>query len=254
MIARMDKQLLTVLFIDSDQTSVNHILKWLRSNSLISMIDHVTDTDHALLKIIRSSPDIVFIEYPVRGNAGEELIEFIKTKLVETIIVFISDSKMHAAAAIRSGIFNFLLKPVSKSELNLFIEKVYLSGRTNSKERIAKIIEQNYDDTKLKLQTTRGYLLINPDEIIYCKADGVYTQLYLSNNRVETSYLFLSKVEEFLKPYNFMKVSRSCIINVRYLRKVFRDNNTIILSINGKEYEVKGSKQSIRELSQIETE
>lgn len=250
----MHKQLLSILYIDSDPVSVNHTLKLLESNPLISMVDHVADSDLALLKIIRSSPDIVFMEYPVRGNAGVELIEFIKTKLLETIIVFISDSKMHAAAAIRNGIFNFFLKPVNKLELAVFIDRIHLSRRINNAERLTKIIEQTFEDTRLKLQTTRGYLLINPEEIIYCKADGVSSQLYLTNNRVESSYLFLSKVEEFLKPFNFMRVSRSCIINVRYLRKVYRDNGTIIMSVNGKEYEVKGSKHSVRILSRIETE
>lgn len=250
----MHKQLLSILYIDSDPISVKRTLKLLESNSLISKVDHVADSDLALLKIIRSSPDIVFMEYPVHGNAGVELIEFIKDKLVETIIVFISDSKMHAAAAIRNGIFNFFLKPVSKPELYLFIERIYLSRRINNTERIAQIIEQTYEDSRLKLQTTRGYLLIYPEEIIYCKADGVSTLLYLTNNRVESSYLFLSKVEEFLKPYNFMKVSRSCVINVKYLRKVFRDNCTIILSVNGKEYELKGSKRSVQILNRMEIE
>jgi len=250
----MHKQFLSILYIDSDPTSVKHTMKLLESNSLTSKVDHVADSDLALLKIIRRSPDIVFMEYPVRGNAGVELIEFIKTKLVETTIVFISDSKMHAAAAIRNGVFNFFIKPVNELELAVFIDKIHLSRRINNTERLTQMIEQTYEATRLKLQTTRGYLLINLEEIIYCKADGVYTQLYLTNNRIETSYMFVSKVEEILKPFNFMKINRSCIINVRYLRKVFRDNGTIILSINGKEYEVKGSKQSVRILSRIETE
>jgi two-component system LytT family response regulator len=245
---------LNILLIDTESSSVNHLRELLEIYPLISNIDNVPDFDLALLKIIHRSPDIVFIEYPLHGIGGNEFIKFIKTKLPETIIVFVSDSKMHAAAAIRSGIFNFLLKPVGQSDFENVMNKILLIKKISNKEKINQIIEETPKDIRLRLQTTRGYLLINPEEIIYCKADGVYTEMFFINKRVELSYLFLSKVEEILKPYNFIKVSRSFIINMRFLRKIFRDNNTVILSVNGKEYEIKGSKQSIRILSKIETE
>lgn len=250
----MHKQLLSILHIDSDPTSVKHTLKLLESNPLISTVDQVADSDQALLKIIKSSPDIVFMEYPVRGNAGDELIEFIKAKLAETVIILVSDSKIHAATAIRSGIFNYLLKPIDEIAIDKVLEKVLFERRINNIERLNQIIEQIPETLRIKLQTTKGYLLINPEELIYCRADGVYTELHLTNNRVDLSYVFLSKVEEILKPYNFMKISRSCIINMRYIRRIFRDNSTIILSVNGEEYEVKGSKQCVRILSKIEME
>jgi two-component system LytT family response regulator len=245
---------LNILLIDTESSSVNHLRELLEIYPLISNIDNVPDFDLALLKIIHRSPDIVFIEYPLHGIGGNEFIKFIKTKLPETIIVFVSDSKMHAAAAIRSGIFNFLLKPIGQSDFENVMNKILLIKKISNKEKINQIIEETPKDIRLRLQTTRGYLLINPEEIIYCKADGVYTEMFFINKRVELSYLFLSKVEEILKPYNFIKVSRSFIINMRFLRKIFRDNNTVILSVNGKEYEIKGSKQSIRILSKIETE
>lgn len=250
----MIKNGINILLIDREPSSIKHVRELLETNPLISSIDSVEDSDLALLKIINSSPDIVFMEYPFIGNTGNTLVNFIRTKLAETVIVLVSDSKIHAATAIRSGLFNYLLKPIDKEAIDKVMDKVLLERSVNNIERINQIIEQIPEPTRLKLQTSKGYLLINPEELIYCKADGVYTELYLTNTRVDLSYLFLSKVEEILKPYNFMKISRSCIINMMYLRRVFRDNNTIILSVNGKEYEVKGTKQSVRILSNIEME
>jgi DNA-binding LytR/AlgR family response regulator len=250
----MNKSELKILIVDSDSSSLKQTIGLLEKNISISKIEVATDASLALLSIITFTPDVILIEYPMKGDAGTELIKFIKTKYPETIIVFVSESKIHAVDAIRNGIFNYLLKPINNHDIEKIFEKLQISKYANKKLRIDQIIDQIPDATRIKLQTTRGYLMINPDEVIFCKADGVYTELILINDRAELCYLFLSKVEEILKPFYFMKVSRSCIINMRYLRRIFRDNNTIVLSVDGIEHEVKGSKQSIRILSKIEAE
>jgi DNA-binding LytR/AlgR family response regulator len=250
----MNKSELKILIIDSEPSSVKQMVGLLEQNPLISKTEIATDASLGILSLITFNPDIIFIEFPQKGDIGRELIQFIKTKYTETLIVFISESKIHAVDAIRNGIFNYLLKPISQRDIEKIIDKVQMSKEANNKLRINQIIEQIPDATRIKLQTTKGYLMVNPEEVIYCKADGVYTELFLTNDRVELSYLFLSKVEDLLEPFNFMKVSRSCIINMKYLRRIFRDNNSIILSVSGHEYEVKGSKQSIKILSKIEAE
>ena len=138
--------------------------------------------------------------------------------------------------------------------MDKIIDKVHKIRERNDQLKIIQIIQQTPETARIKLQTLKGFLMLNPNEVIYCKADGVYTEFFLTDGRVELSYLFLSKVEELFRPFNFMKVSRSYIINLKYLRRIFRDNNTIILSVDGLEYEIKGSKQSVKVLGKIELE
>jgi two-component system, LytTR family, response regulator len=250
----MNKSELKVLIIDTEPSFNKQTIELLEKNPSVSQMEYVNDTDSALLRIISFNPDVIFIEFPIQNTLVSPVIKFVKSKYPETVISIISDSKKHAVEAIRNGIFNFLLRPFTEAEVEKVFDKVHQSIEKNNRYKINQIIDQIPETTRIKLQTTKGYLMLNPDEVIYCKADGVYTEFYLTNGRVELSYLFLSKVEELLKPFIFMKVSRSYIINMRYLRRIFRDNNAIILSVGGNEYEVKGSKQSVRILGKIETE
>ena len=250
----MNTSELKILIIDSEPSSIKQTVDLLEKNPSISKIEHVNDIESALLRIISFTPDVIFIDYQLYKAEISPLIKFVKAKYPETVITFVSDSKNHAVDAIRNGVFNFLLRPISELELDKIIDKVHKIREKNSKFKINQIINHIPEATRIKLQTTKGFLMLNPDEVIYCKADGVYTEFFLTNNRVELSYLFLSKVEELVQPFNFMKVSRSYIINMKHLRRIFRDNNAIILSVNGNEYEVKGSKQSIRILGKIETD
>jgi two-component system, LytTR family, response regulator len=247
----MTKDGIYTLIIDSDPESQKHTKGLLQTIPMVSGIGTAKNPEQALLKIIDRFPDVILIEYPTRGQAGNELINFIKTKLPETIIVFVSDSKEHAAGAIRIEVFNYILKPVSEEYLNYIIEKALLIKQTNIQSRVNQVIEKMPNEVRLKIQTNRGYLVIDPEELLYCRADGVFCEFFLTKDRVELCYLSISKLEEALKPYNFVRISRSYLLNWKYIRKINRNNNTVILSANEKELEIKGSKQIIRTILKL---
>jgi len=240
------------LVIDSSPKDVEHTIKILKESPLVNKISKANHSDEALLELIDLNPHIIFMEYPLKGNSNNQLIKYIKSNLPGATVVCTSQSKNHAHEAIHNDIFNYLIKPISKEEIFRLIDEVELSFQSNTQERINKIIEKSAEDIKIKLQTAKGYLFINPDELIYCKADGFYTELYLTEDRVELCYLLISKLEKIFGQYNFMRTSRSFLINLKYIRKIFRASNTIILSSEGKEYEVKGSKLQIRNLSKLD--
>jgi len=248
------EQSICVLVIESEQKTVAHTSKLLKSNPSVSGVETAVDTEEALLKIIEKTPDLVLMEYPPKGKSEKGLIRILKTKLTETVLVFVSETKENAAHAIHYGVFNFLLKPINKEELNRIIEKVFLNKQTNVQSRINQIIEKSPQEIKIRLHSTKGYIIIDPKDILYCKADNSTTDIYFTYNRIEYTQMFLSKLEELLAPYDFIRVNRSYLINKRYIRKTIKASNTIILSHNGKEYEVKGSKQSIKNLSNIDDE
>ena len=250
----MNSTKISILIIDSEQESMDQALKLLQTNPLVSDIKTAENTDLAILKIINSNPDIILFNYPSKGKAEKELIEFVKTKLTETTLVLVSKTKEYAAFAIQNGIFKYLLKPIENSELLKIINTVHEDKQTNLQARVNQLIDETPEETRLRLQTTKGYLMLNPDELIFCKAAGFYTELYLTSDRNELSSQFLSRFEEMLSPFNFIRVSRSHLINQRFIRKIYRSNNIIVLSANGKEYEIKGGRTHIRNLTKLDTE
>jgi len=250
----MNSTKICILIIDSEQESMDHTIELLQANSMVSEIKTAENTDQAILKIINSNPDIILFDYPSKGKAEKELIEFVQTKLPETTLVLVSKTKEYAAFAIQNGIFKYLLKPIENTELLKIIDTVHENKQTNTRARVTQLIDGTPEETRLRLQTTKGYLMLNPDELIYCKADGFYTELYLTRDRFELSNQFLLKFEEMLSQFNFLRVSRSHLINQRYIRRIYRSNNMIVLSADGKEYEIKGGRTHIRNLSKFDTE
>jgi two-component system, LytTR family, response regulator len=250
----MNNQKISILIIDSEQKTLDHALKLLCTNPLVSKIEAVPDTDQAILKIINFTFDIILLDYPSKGNAEKELITFAKSQQPEPTLIFVSNTKEYAVHAIQNGIFKYLLKPIDSKEFKKIINAVHKNKQSDSRLRFSQIIESTPEETRLRLQTKKGYLMLNPEEIIFCKAAGFYTELYLTKDRVELSSQFLFKFEEMLTQFNFLRVSRSHLINQNFIRKVHKTNNMIVLWAEGKEIEVKAGRVHIKNLSKFDTE
>jgi two-component system LytT family response regulator len=250
----MNDQKISILIIDSEQKSTVGTIELLQENSLVSGVEFASDTDQAIRETIKNNPDVILLNYPSKGNSEKELIELVKTKLPETTLVLASHAKEHAAFAIQNGIFKYLLKPISKEDLYHIINVAHQNKQSHTLSRINQLIEKAPEEIRIRLQTTKGYFMLNPDELIFCKAAGFYTELYLTRNRVELSSQYLMKFEEILSHLNFLRASRSYLINQKFIRKIYRNNNTIVLSHDGKEYEIKAAKNQIKNLNNSENE
>jgi DNA-binding LytR/AlgR family response regulator len=242
---------ISFLIIDSEPKSFNQIQEILNENSLVGKVDFASDSETALVKIIDSNPDIILMEFPFKDSSVNELYKFFKTKLTETTIVFVSESRDNAVQAIQNGIYHYLLKPIAKDKINKIIGQVRLIKQNSVQHKIKSFIEKSTEEKRMMFYTSKGYILIDPEEIIFCKADGIFSEMYLIHNRKEIIFLFLSRIEEMLGNVDFIRSGRKYLINKRYIRKIYKNNNSILLFHDGNEYLVKASKHQIRNLSKL---
>jgi DNA-binding LytR/AlgR family response regulator len=247
----MNRNQVSILIIESDTEKVQDIVRILDATSIDTLIETAEDTDVALLKIIDINPHLVLMEYPPIGKTGSGIIKFIQSKLPQTTVAFLCNTKDYAAEAIHHEVYDYLLKPINKAEIEKLLEKVLLNKSNNPEVRIMELIENKQPDMRLGFNTIKGYIIINPEEILYCKADGAFTEVHFVNKSAELTFLFLSKVEEILQPYNFIRISRSIIVNKNFIRKVYLKTNTVVLTFNGMEHEIQGARLPIRALSRL---
>jgi two-component system LytT family response regulator len=82
---------------------------------------------------------------------------------------------------------------------------------------------------------------------LYCEADGGYTNIFLSNGKVEVSNSTLSHVEQKLQLFNFFRLGRSYLVNKEYVRSVKKSSKICVLENEGKKWEIRSSQKSIKE-------
>ena len=71
------------------------------------------------------------------------------------------------------------------------------------------------------IKTERGHRKLFVDEIHYCKAQGVYTKVYLNNT--DNPFVvpkLLKEFEELFTSYNFFRINRSYLVNLDHCNEI----------------------------------
>ena len=70
---------------------------------------------------------------------------------------------------------------------------------------------------------------IDPDDIIYCKADNNYLNINLTDGDVLLHCKSLNKFNKDLGSPNFLRISQSYLVNANYIRTIHKKEKCVIL-------------------------
>ncbi len=65
-------------------------------------------------------------------------------------------------------------------------------------------------------------IYIQPKEILYCKADGNYTEIFLNNNKKEMLSKKIKNVEMLINNNSFYRVHNSYLVNIKYVKELVK--------------------------------
>jgi DNA-binding LytR/AlgR family response regulator len=105
------------------------------------------------------------------------------------------------------------------------IDKVGLIIDEKDYDKIKPILDLiAYEKSQIFLQTANGYLQIHVREITYLESFGDEIFLHMENSDSQVIKQPLYQLEEILKPYHFVRIGKSFIVNIskiRYIRTSF---------------------------------
>jgi len=176
-------------------------------------------------KILELKPNIVFLSIgntQISQSNSFSLLSELHEYLVDlpTLIV-LSNSKDAAYEAYQRGVSGYLVQPIDEIDL----QKCLMRYQKIHKSLTAKISVKSNGD----------YHFINPNDIIYLKADNNTTDFYLKNGKVISAFKTLKHFEQLL-PFYFFRIHHSYLINIEYVSRInlgkcncYLDNNEIVL-------------------------
>lgn len=96
---------------------------------------------------------------------------------------------------------------------------------------------------KFIFQTKKGQIVVDPDDIMYCLADGSYTNIVLSNHKKLTISKRISEVELQLDGAQFVRIHRSHLVNLQHAAQYVNHSANVIIMANGEELKVAEEKK-----------
>lgn len=195
-------------------------------------------------KILKSHViDLIFLDIQLQDGLSFSLLEDVPP---HAKVVFITAFEKYAIDALRQGAFDYLLKPINIDDLKRCIERIHEQAEQEEllRNQLNRIPAQLVYREKIGISSMEGIEYIDTRSIIYLKADGKYTLVYLNSNQLITSSKNLKMFESILPENLFMRVHHSYLVNLCEIQRFKKDDAVLVLS-EGTEIPVSKSRKDM---------
>lgn len=182
-----------------------------------------------LKAIQQHKPDIVFLDIEMPGGNGLELAQEIDPGL--TKIIFTTAYRNYSINAIKANAFDYLLKPIDPDDLKNALGRFRKWHTSNPPEAPVQ-------HPLVKVSDKNMTLFIEPEKIVYVKAQGRYSDLMLNNGSIYTLTRNIGEMEQDLPAELFVRPHKSYLVNMHCVDKILHKDGGFLLLKSGVEIEI----------------
>lgn len=227
--------MIRAIIIDDEERARNSLLAALESFCpQVQVVSQASNVLEGVEQIKDLKPDLVFLDIEMPEYNGFELLQFFDE--IDFDVIFVTAYSQYAIQAFEVSAVDYLLKPIEVTSLQKSIEKVSeKQSHTTIKKRLELLKETfiNEEIKKISLPMSDGLLFVEIKDIVLLEADGAYCYVCLNNG----SRILVSKKLKFFedilvnRPY-FFRTHRSYLLNINYIKKYIRGENSLIMDNN----------------------
>ena len=229
--------------IVEDEANSREILR----NYLAKYCDNVTvlgeaaSVQEALQLIGKNELDLVFLDVEMPYGNAFDLLDQLPDRTFET--VFVTAYNQYAMDALNNHAAYYLMKPINIDELIKAVDYVSeIKTKENALEDTILNAQLPRVEGKITLPQQDGFQVLNVADILFCKADDNYTEIFLENKKILVSKT-LKYFEEALSQFPFARIHKSYLVNVNEVTKYKKGKGGSVVVSNGKELLVSASKK-----------
>lgn len=240
--------MLSCYIVEDDPNTVKTLQTILETEMPTIDIKGSSDTiADAMVQIAKIKPDFAFLDINLKDKTSLDsaFLEVLKKHDVD--IIFVTSESKHALEAFQLSAVDYVLKPFLPEDIVQAVKKLQAkNGRSENNERINVLLENiSGQDKKIVLSDIDTVHIVKLGDIVYLKSDNNYTEFHVQDGEVILVSKTLKSYEKQLKPYLFIRIHQSFLINVRYISKFMKRTNEIILTDNTKLKVANGRKQFV---------
>ena len=196
--------------------------------------------------IKKEKPNIVFLDIEMPEHSGLEILDFFDKDTIDFEIIFTTAYSEHAIRAFQLSAVDYLLKPIRPTQLTDAVEKtIQLIGKSQINIKLDELKKslKSTNFSKIGLPYADGIKFVDFNDIIFLKADGMYTNVYTKNENILVSkplkyFINLIKSDIFYQPH------RSYFINLKFIKAYIKKEGGYIVMDNDKSVSISKDKKS----------
>ena len=207
----------------------------------VSLVGEAASIEEAKRLLGKYAVDLVFLDVEMPFGTGFDFLDQLPERTFET--VFVTAYNQYAIDALNNHAAYYLMKPINIDELIKAVDYVKeIRQKEDELEDRVLMPKLNKVEGKITLPQQDGFQVLNVSDILFCKADDNYTEIYLENKKILVSKT-LKYFEEALSAFPFARIHKSYLVNVNEVVKYKKGKGGSVIVSNGKELLVSSAKK-----------
>jgi len=230
---------MNAVLIDDEELNIslleNFLKKYCPSVKVVGTADCV---DKALEVVIQGKPDVIFLDIELHDKTAKDLLNFLELDAVQ--IVIISAYEKYALEMHKFPVTDYLLKPLSISDLILAVTKV----QKNIDKRKILEAEQHASEDKYIAVPEKDYMnIMKLSDITRMDGNGAYTFIFTIDGKKITSAKTLKEYEDILPKSKFIRAHKSHIVNIQFVSKYLKTKYGVLVLKDGTEIPISANRR-----------
>jgi two-component system LytT family response regulator len=232
---------LRVLIVDDEPLACERLRHLLDGEPTAQLIGTCTGGREALTAIQRDAPDLVFLDVHMPEMDGFAIVKALPRGALP-LVVIVTAHDIYAVQAFEAQAVDYLLKPFDRERLRQTLrraqERVQALRALQIEARLAdlrdRFVHESAPSHRIPVKENGRILFVKVDEIDWVGAADNYVELHAGRS----AHLHLSTLTAFeshLPPGQFVRVSRSTLINVSRMKEIqfHRNGDGTVVLFNG---------------------
>lgn len=213
------------VIVDADRLARRHLQQLLQTEPDIELVAECDAGVPAMEMIALARPDLVFLEILLPDIDGFSLGARLRPH-VPGGLVYVSDRPQGALQAFDVHALAYLLKPVGAERLRAALahaRSLLLPDRREAEERLVSLLDQRDAErqrrSRLLIRQADSAFFLRTESIDWIEAADKLVRIHAGKHVYEQREA-LARIEQHLDPDQFVRVSRSAIVNIDRIREI----------------------------------
>ncbi|GAB3414136.1 LytR/AlgR family response regulator transcription factor [Niabella aquatica] len=224
-----------VLIIDDEEHGRTLVKQYLQPYDQFFVAGECVNGPEAIRSINQMEPDLVFLDIQMPGANGFEVLQQIEHV---PQVIFTTAYDKYAIQAFEANAVDYLLKPYTKERFERTMFRLEQQTPHQSLAAAGTYQKQTVFSNRILVEHNKRFRNIATDDILFLKANGDHTEIHTFGS----SYLSSAGISALSSKFDqqkFVRVHRSIVVNMSYVREVYKDiGKTFLVMENGIEFNV----------------
>lgn len=215
--------MLRCLAVDDEPLALRQLKNYIEKIPYLELAATCNNALEAQYLLAGQPVDLIFADINMPDLNG---VDFVRGLIDKPMVIFTTAYSEYAVEGFKLDAVDYLLKPFSFADFSRSASKAQslYELRHNQRPTESETIPEALPDNREYISVKADYKvsLVKISDIVYLESEGEYVRMHLSDGTTITTLFRLKNMETALPAEMFMRVHRSYIVNLRWIKGYVR--------------------------------